>query len=159
MCSNINMEKTANMDSNPVSFFGFPRELRDLVYSNLYRKINASPKDIKERIKYRVYVEHGPVSEALLVSRQFKEEYEEEIWRHSSISINAERAQDLDACAVVAKQLPGCAEKIRHLRVCVYASNLESEDYEEDEAFLDTPQDRERYIGKFFSGEVGAGQR
>jgi len=49
-----------------------------------------------------------------LVSHQFKQEYEEETWRHTTIDIIAHRYQYLDICALSTARVPGF-ERVRHL--------------------------------------------
>lgn len=71
----------------------------------------------QEDKKHRVFIERFPAASAMQVSHQFKQEYEEETFRHACVLLVAYKHDDFDACALLASQVPGCASKIQHIRI------------------------------------------
>ncbi|KXS96886.1 hypothetical protein AC578_6231 [Pseudocercospora eumusae] len=75
------LTNTPSGDSTSFPFFKLPRELRDKFYGRVTRKGAIDALFCEERNIFHAGVETAPFLRLLLVSKQFKREYEEEVAR------------------------------------------------------------------------------
>lgn len=97
-----------------LDYFGLPRELRDLIYSQL--TISPPP---SERDGHVVTLNHAVRPTLCLVSRQFKQEYEEEAFRHFEPVIESLASSSIFSLVTPNWDIlpPHVLAKTQHLRV------------------------------------------